>query len=66
MPTMDEAMAKLQTAVDAHTAKAVAEALANQPAPIDPAAVSAEQEQTDAGRVETFANALNPTDQPEG
>jgi len=55
---MDEAMAKLATAVEAHTAKAVADALAaNEP---DPNAGKPEQEAEDAAKVAAFADTLNP------
>jgi hypothetical protein len=60
MPTMDEAMATLATAVDAAKAKAVSDALAAQPAAPDPTAIAGEQETTDAAKVEAFAAQINP------
>lgn len=66
MPTMDEAMATLATAVDAAKAKAVSDALAAQPV-VDETAVAATQEAADAEKIEAFAATINPpVAQPEG
>lgn len=69
MPTMDEAMAKLGTAVEAAKTKAADDAVEAYKAanpPVDPTAAASEQEGVDAGKVEAFADTLNPPAPPEG
>lgn len=60
MSVMDDAMAKLATAVEAAKAKAVEDFKATLPPPVDEAAIAANQEAADAGMITNFANQLNP------
>lgn len=53
MPTFDEAMTNLRSAIEANRAKAVADALAAQPAPVDTS-------ERDAAAVQALADELNP------
>lgn len=59
MSAMDDAMAKLATAVEAAKAQAVSEALAAQPV-VDETAVATQQEDADAAKVSAFADQIHP------